>query len=254
MTPINSIIIDFHQVDDSFCEEPDVPKRSVDSSDYQMNESGDSGVIDEEASEMKLFGRFDTMTLKQHVGKKIMELEDEKQVVQKERDRLQAEIQNLSATSDGQTQKLQDLHSHKNLIYQMRLKLDLSLMEHYERHCPLPESRFNSFIPPPTGYKFSYMFWVQGYKLNNAVTLLQIGRASDGEGPAWAPFFNNYMLTTSKLQDWDNPAIRIFLTSMAQNYLTGPLLPSVGNLTQMQWIINALSGEIPSQLGRLTDL
>ncbi|GJU83695.1 kinesin-like protein KIN-4A, partial [Tanacetum coccineum] len=129
------------KVDDSFCEEPDVLKRSVDSSDYQMSESGDSGVIDEEAakewehtllqdsmdkelhelnkrleqkeSEMKLFGGFDTMTLKQHFGKKIMELEDEKRVVQKERDRLQAEIQNLSATSDGQTQKLQDLHSHK---------------------------------------------------------------------------------------------------------------------------------------------
>ena len=33
--------------------------------------------------------------------------------MQKERDRLQAEIQNLSATSDGQTQKLQDLHSQK---------------------------------------------------------------------------------------------------------------------------------------------
>ncbi|GJY49307.1 nucleolar GTP-binding protein 1-like protein [Tanacetum coccineum] len=42
-----------------------------------------------------------------------MELEDEKRATQKERDRLQAEIQNLSATSDGQTQKLQDLHSHK---------------------------------------------------------------------------------------------------------------------------------------------
>ncbi|KAF9618482.1 hypothetical protein IFM89_001883, partial [Coptis chinensis] len=41
----------------------------------------------------------------------------------------------------------------KNLIYQMRLKLDLSLMEHYERHCPLPERRFNCLIPPPTGYK-----------------------------------------------------------------------------------------------------
>ncbi|PWA47421.1 P-loop containing nucleoside triphosphate hydrolases superfamily protein [Artemisia annua] len=128
------------KVDDSFCEEPDVLKRSMDSSDYQMSE-GDSGVIDEEAakewehtllqdsmdkelhelnkrleqkeSEMKLFGGFDTMTLKQHFGKKIMELEDEKRAVQKERDRLQAEIQNLSATSDGQTQKLQDLHSHK---------------------------------------------------------------------------------------------------------------------------------------------
>ncbi|XP_071732476.1 probable methyltransferase PMT3 [Rutidosis leptorrhynchoides] len=41
----------------------------------------------------------------------------------------------------------------RNLIYQMRLKLDLSLMEHYERHCPLPERRLNCLIPPPTGYK-----------------------------------------------------------------------------------------------------
>ncbi|KAF9588338.1 hypothetical protein IFM89_008768, partial [Coptis chinensis] len=41
----------------------------------------------------------------------------------------------------------------KNLIYQMRLKLDLSLMEHYERHCPLPKRRFNCLIPPPTDYK-----------------------------------------------------------------------------------------------------
>ncbi|KAK1390657.1 Methyltransferase [Heracleum sosnowskyi] len=41
----------------------------------------------------------------------------------------------------------------RNLIYQTRLKLDLSLMEHYERHCPLPERRFNCLIPPPAGYK-----------------------------------------------------------------------------------------------------
>ncbi|KAL5705580.1 hypothetical protein ACHQM5_023868 [Ranunculus cassubicifolius] len=26
-------------------------------------------------------------------------------------------------------------------------------MEHYERHCPPPERRFNCLIPPPTGYK-----------------------------------------------------------------------------------------------------
>lgn len=43
----------------------------------------------------------------------------------------------------------------RNLIYQMRLKLDLSLMEHYERHCPLPERQFNCLIPPPPGYKVS---------------------------------------------------------------------------------------------------
>jgi SAM-dependent methyltransferase len=41
----------------------------------------------------------------------------------------------------------------RNLIYQMRLKLDLNLMEHYERHCPQPERRYNCLIPPPKGYK-----------------------------------------------------------------------------------------------------
>ncbi|KAH1078151.1 hypothetical protein AAZX31_19G151600 [Glycine max] len=41
----------------------------------------------------------------------------------------------------------------RNLIYQTRLKLDLSLMEHYERHCPTPDRRYNCLIPPPPGYK-----------------------------------------------------------------------------------------------------
>ncbi|KAL7130612.1 hypothetical protein ABFS83_13G146000 [Erythranthe nasuta] len=50
-----------------------------------------------------------------------------------------------------------------------------------------------------------------------------------------------------------------YLTSLnlAQNYLTGPLPPSVGNLTRMQYLsisINALSGELPKELGKLTDL
>ncbi|PWA53127.1 hypothetical protein CTI12_AA445940 [Artemisia annua] len=91
------IAIDHCEMD---TKEPDVLKRSVDSSDYQICEGGDSGVIDEEAakewehtllkdsmdkelhelinSEIKLFVGFDTMTLKQHFGKKITELEDEK--------------------------------------------------------------------------------------------------------------------------------------------------------------------------------
>ncbi|KAL8142801.1 hypothetical protein V2J09_015833 [Rumex salicifolius] len=41
----------------------------------------------------------------------------------------------------------------RHLIYQLRLKLDLSLMEHYERHCPPQERRYNCLIPPPAGYK-----------------------------------------------------------------------------------------------------
>lgn len=41
----------------------------------------------------------------------------------------------------------------RNLIYQLKLKLELNLMEHYERHCPPTERRFNCLIPPPEGYK-----------------------------------------------------------------------------------------------------
>ncbi|KAE8037365.1 hypothetical protein FH972_009958 [Carpinus fangiana] len=116
---------------------------SMESSDYQMGETitGDSREIDEEVakewehtllqntmdkelnelnkrleekeSEMKRFGDFDTVALKQHFGKKIVELEDEKKAVQQERDRLFAEVENLAASSDGQTQKLQDIHAQK---------------------------------------------------------------------------------------------------------------------------------------------
>ncbi|XP_010523005.1 PREDICTED: kinesin-like protein KIN-4A isoform X2 [Tarenaya hassleriana] len=124
---------------------PDGLKRSlhsIESPDYPMGEAtiGDSREIDEVAkewehkllqnsmdkelhelnrrleekeSEMKLFGGYDPVALKQHFGKKIAELEDEKRSVQEERDRLLAEIENLAANSDGQAQKLQDVHSQK---------------------------------------------------------------------------------------------------------------------------------------------
>ncbi|XP_011626481.1 probable methyltransferase PMT9 isoform X2 [Amborella trichopoda] len=41
----------------------------------------------------------------------------------------------------------------RNLHYQLKLKLNLSLMEHYERHCPPQVRRYNCLIPPPPGYK-----------------------------------------------------------------------------------------------------
>ncbi|PIA56567.1 hypothetical protein AQUCO_00700723v1 [Aquilegia coerulea] len=116
----------------------------MDSSDYPMNEiiTGDnSKEIDEEVakewehtllqnnmdrelnelnkrleqkeSEMKSFGGSDAVALKQHFGKKITELEDEKRIVKQERDCLLAEVESLAATSDGHTQKMQDVHSQK---------------------------------------------------------------------------------------------------------------------------------------------
>ncbi|XP_050223866.1 probable methyltransferase PMT9 [Mercurialis annua] len=41
----------------------------------------------------------------------------------------------------------------RNLHYHLKLKLNLTLMEHYERHCPPADRRFNCLIPPPLGYK-----------------------------------------------------------------------------------------------------
>jgi hypothetical protein len=41
----------------------------------------------------------------------------------------------------------------RQLHSQLKLKLNLSLMEHYERHCPPPHRRLNCLIPPPPNYK-----------------------------------------------------------------------------------------------------
>ncbi|CAL9161910.1 unnamed protein product [Musa hybrid cultivar] len=69
--------------------------------------------LEQKESEMKTFGGFDTLALKQHFKKKLMELEDEKRAVQQERDRLLAEVENLAAATDGQVQKLPDNHLQK---------------------------------------------------------------------------------------------------------------------------------------------
>ena len=47
----------------------------------------------------------------------------------------------------------------RNLIYQLRLKLNMTLMEHYERQCPPTERRYNCLVPPPVGYKVGYVYF-----------------------------------------------------------------------------------------------
>ncbi|KAM0978209.1 hypothetical protein ACFX2I_014124 [Malus domestica] len=61
---------------------------------------------------MKFFEGSDTEALKQHFGKKILELEDEKRIVHQDRDRLLSEVEKLSA-GDGQPQKFQDVYTQK---------------------------------------------------------------------------------------------------------------------------------------------
>ncbi|WOL13564.1 kinesin-like protein KIN-4A [Canna indica] len=68
--------------------------------------------LEQKESEMKLFGG-NTLVLKQQFGKKLMELEDEKRTVQQERDKLLAEVENLSSNSDGQMHKLPENYLQK---------------------------------------------------------------------------------------------------------------------------------------------
>ncbi|KAI4375046.1 hypothetical protein MLD38_012961 [Melastoma candidum] len=135
---------DMDSLEDNYSVKSEGPKREfqrMDSCDHQMGEAiSDSADMDEVAkewehtllqnsldkemhelnkrleqkeSEMKLFGGLDAIALKQHFGKKIEGLEKEKKAVQLDRDRLLAEVENLAANSDGQTQKTQDVHSQK---------------------------------------------------------------------------------------------------------------------------------------------
>jgi SAM-dependent methyltransferase len=41
----------------------------------------------------------------------------------------------------------------RSLKFQLKYKPNVTVMEHYERHCPPPERRYNCLIPPPVGYK-----------------------------------------------------------------------------------------------------
>ncbi|XP_057779688.1 kinesin-like protein KIN-4A isoform X2 [Salvia miltiorrhiza] len=124
--------------------------QTMESCDYQMSESSDPGDIDEDTakeldhtyfqnnmdkelnelnrqleqkeSQMRHFGGYGTIALKQHFGKKILELEEEKRTVQRERDHLLAEVENLSANSDGHAQKLRDAHAQKLKVLEAQIQ------------------------------------------------------------------------------------------------------------------------------------
>ncbi|XVF59373.1 hypothetical protein PTKIN_Ptkin07bG0270600 [Pterospermum kingtungense] len=125
--------------------------QSVDSSDYQMDEvlsDENPGEIDEVANElehalrqntmdkeldelnkrleqkeceMKLVGGADTEALKQHFHKKIMELEEEKRIVQQERDRLLVAAENRAANSDAQMQKMEEINVQKLQVLEAQI-------------------------------------------------------------------------------------------------------------------------------------
>ncbi|KAL5559074.1 hypothetical protein UlMin_035285 [Ulmus minor] len=102
-----TITSDTREVDEEVAKEWEhtLLQNSMDRELHELNKR-----LEQKESEMKLVGGSDTVALKQHFGKKIMELEDEKRTVQQERDRLLAEVENF-ASSDGQSQK--DIYAQK---------------------------------------------------------------------------------------------------------------------------------------------
>ncbi|CAA6661425.1 unnamed protein product [Spirodela intermedia] len=68
-------------------------------------------LLEQKEQEIKSFEGVSTFALKQHFGKKLLELEEEKKILQKERDRLSAEVENLATMSGAQAQR--DIHSQK---------------------------------------------------------------------------------------------------------------------------------------------
>ncbi|OMO57642.1 hypothetical protein COLO4_35211 [Corchorus olitorius] len=87
--------------------------------------------LEQKETEMKLVGGADTEALKQHYKKKIMELEEEKRMVQ--RDDLLAAVGNRSANSDGQMQKTQEINVQKLKALEAQLKKE-GRRDEYERH------------------------------------------------------------------------------------------------------------------------
>ena len=56
--------------------------------------------------------------------------------------------------------------------YQIRLKMDLKLMEHHEHHFPTYERRFNCLIPPPQGYKVSRLSFLSFFSPSPHLNLI----------------------------------------------------------------------------------
>ncbi|XP_031478571.1 kinesin-like protein KIN-4C [Nymphaea colorata] len=73
--------------------------------------------LQQKEAEMKLYSKSDTIVLKQHYEKKLLELEHEKKHLQREMERLRAELANISSASDESAHKLKEEYLHKlNLL------------------------------------------------------------------------------------------------------------------------------------------
>ena len=59
---------------------------------------------------------------------------------------------------------------------------------------------------------------------------LKLSGPVDGEGPAWAPLRDSYMLTSSKLKDWDKIPVSSLFIILLNASLVLKILRSLSNI------------------------
>ncbi|KAF3793984.1 Kinesin-like protein, partial [Nymphaea thermarum] len=107
--------------DDTFSGEAEVEEKELEHCALQDTLGRELQELDkclqQKEAEMKLYSKSDTIVLKQHYEKKLLELEHEKKHLQREMERLRAELANISSASDESAHKLKEEYLHKlNLL------------------------------------------------------------------------------------------------------------------------------------------
>ncbi|RYR53341.1 hypothetical protein Ahy_A06g028407 isoform B [Arachis hypogaea] len=110
-------------------------------------------------SEMKHIG-IDTEALKEHFGKKVMELEEEKKIVQQESDPLLHEVKNLSVNIDGLAQKSQDVRGQKMKALEAQVQLQHKMKQEAEQFRQWKASREKELLQAAVARSFCKVIYI----------------------------------------------------------------------------------------------
>ncbi|XP_057718029.1 aminoaldehyde dehydrogenase ALDH10A8, chloroplastic-like isoform X5 [Arachis stenosperma] len=110
-------------------------------------------------SEMKHIG-IDTEALKEHFGKKVMELEEEKRIMQQESDPLLHEVKNLSVNIDGLAQKSQDVRGQKMKALEAQVQLQHKMKQEAEQFRQWKASREKELLQAAVARSFCKAIYI----------------------------------------------------------------------------------------------
>ncbi|KAI5060275.1 hypothetical protein GOP47_0024695 [Adiantum capillus-veneris] len=77
--------------------------------------------LEQKEAEMRSFLKSDTVSWKHHFERKLVELEEEKKALQRERDILLVEMDNLVSMTDEKAQKMKEMYAHKLKVLEAQI-------------------------------------------------------------------------------------------------------------------------------------